>query len=33
MRGKPLRARVVMEEVAGGVAATDHYGVYAEITL
>lgn len=32
-RGKPLSARVVMEEVHGGVAATDHYGVYAEISV
>lgn len=32
-RGKPLRARVVMDEVHGGVAATDHYGVYAEISI
>lgn len=33
VRGKPLSARVVMEEVHGGVAATDHYGVYAEMTI
>lgn len=33
VRGKPLHARVVMEEVHGGIAATDHYGVYAEITI
>jgi endonuclease/exonuclease/phosphatase family metal-dependent hydrolase len=32
-RGKPLHARVVMEEVEGGIAATDHYGVYAEISI
>jgi len=32
-RGKPLHARVVMEAVHGGVAATDHYGVYAELTI
>lgn len=32
-RGKPLHARVVMEDVHGGVAASDHYGVYAEITI
>ncbi|MFT3765559.1 MAG: endonuclease/exonuclease/phosphatase family protein [Minicystis sp.] len=33
VRGKPLHARVVMEEVDGGVAATDHYGVYAEVSI
>jgi endonuclease/exonuclease/phosphatase family metal-dependent hydrolase len=33
VRGKPLHARVVMEEVVGGIAASDHYGVYAEITI
>ncbi|APR87689.1 putative secreted protein [Minicystis rosea] len=33
VRGKPLHARVVMEDVDGGVAATDHYGVYAEISI
>lgn len=33
VRGKPLSARVVMEEVVGGVAATDHYGVYAEVSI
>jgi endonuclease/exonuclease/phosphatase family metal-dependent hydrolase len=33
VRGKPLHARVVMEEVDAGIAATDHYGVYAEITI
>jgi endonuclease/exonuclease/phosphatase family metal-dependent hydrolase len=32
-RGKPLSARVVMDEVDGGVAATDHYGVLAEISI
>jgi endonuclease/exonuclease/phosphatase family metal-dependent hydrolase len=32
-RGKPIAARVVMDEVENGVAATDHYGVYAEITV
>ena len=32
-RGKPVAARVVMDEVENGVAATDHYGVYAEITI
>lgn len=33
VRGKPLHARVVMEEVDGGIAATDHYGVYAEVSI
>jgi len=33
LRGEPLHARVVMEEVEDGVAATDHHGVYAEITI
>jgi endonuclease/exonuclease/phosphatase family metal-dependent hydrolase len=32
-RGKPLAARVVLEEVEGGLCATDHYGVYAEILI
>jgi endonuclease/exonuclease/phosphatase family metal-dependent hydrolase len=32
-RGKPLSARVVMEEVHGGIAATDHYGVFAEVSI
>jgi len=32
-RGKPLLAKVVFEELTGGVAATDHYGVYAEIAM
>ena len=32
-RGKPLAARVVMDEVEGGIAATDHYGVYAEVSI
>lgn len=32
-RGEPLHARVVLEEVHGGIAATDHYGVYAEISI
>jgi endonuclease/exonuclease/phosphatase family metal-dependent hydrolase len=32
-RGTPLSARVVMEEVVGGVCATDHYGVLAEISI
>ena len=33
VRGKPLAAKVVFEEVHGGIAATDHYGVYAEISI
>jgi endonuclease/exonuclease/phosphatase family metal-dependent hydrolase len=33
VRGKPLSARVVLEAVHGGVAATDHYGVYAEVSI
>jgi endonuclease/exonuclease/phosphatase family metal-dependent hydrolase len=33
VRGKPLSAKVVFEEVEGGVCATDHYGVYAEISI
>lgn len=32
-RGKPLSARVVMEEVEDGVAATDHYGVLVELSV
>ncbi|HZF48461.1 MAG TPA: endonuclease/exonuclease/phosphatase family protein [Polyangiaceae bacterium] len=32
-RGKPLAASVVFEEVVDGVAATDHYGVVAEISI
>jgi endonuclease/exonuclease/phosphatase family metal-dependent hydrolase len=32
-RGKPLRASVVMDELLEGVAASDHYGVYAEISI
>jgi endonuclease/exonuclease/phosphatase family metal-dependent hydrolase len=33
VRGKPLAARVVLEELHGGVAASDHYGVLAEISV
>lgn len=33
VRGKPLAAKVVFDEVEGGVAASDHYGVYAEISI
>jgi len=32
-RGKPLSAKVVFEELKDGTAATDHYGVYAEISI
>lgn len=32
-RGKPVHARVVLEEVVDGIAASDHYGVYAEIRM
>lgn len=32
-RGQPLAARVVLEELHGGVAASDHYGVLAEISM
>jgi endonuclease/exonuclease/phosphatase family metal-dependent hydrolase len=32
-RGKPLSARVVLEEVVDGVTASDHYGVVAEIAM
>ncbi len=32
-RGKPISARVVMDEVENGVAATDHYGVFAEVSI
>src|SRR5262249_23724321 len=32
-RGKPLSARVVLDAVVGGVAATDHYGVLAEVSI
>lgn len=33
VRGKPLHARVVMDDVHGGVAPSDHYGVLAELTV
>jgi endonuclease/exonuclease/phosphatase family metal-dependent hydrolase len=33
VRGKPLAARVVFEEIVDGVAPSDHYGVYAEISI
>ncbi|MCC6526685.1 MAG: endonuclease/exonuclease/phosphatase family protein [Polyangiaceae bacterium] len=32
-RGKPRSCRVVLTEVEDGVAASDHYGVFAEISL
>jgi endonuclease/exonuclease/phosphatase family metal-dependent hydrolase len=33
VRGKPLAASVVFEDAEGGVAASDHYGVIAEISI
>lgn len=33
VRGKPLAASVVFDEVVDGVAASDHYGVVAEISI
>jgi endonuclease/exonuclease/phosphatase family metal-dependent hydrolase len=33
VRGKPLLAKVAFEELTQGVAATDHYGVYAEVSI
>ena len=32
-RGRPRRAEVVLDDVEGGVAASDHYGVLAELEL
>lgn len=32
-RGEPLAARVVLDEIEGGITATDHYGVLAEISI
>jgi endonuclease/exonuclease/phosphatase family metal-dependent hydrolase len=32
-RGKPVSARVVLDEVTDGIAASDHWGVYAEIRM
>lgn len=32
-RGKPLTARVVLDRIADGIAASDHYGVYAEVSI
>jgi endonuclease/exonuclease/phosphatase family metal-dependent hydrolase len=32
-RGIPLRCEVVLDEVADGVAASDHFGVYAELRV
>jgi endonuclease/exonuclease/phosphatase family metal-dependent hydrolase len=31
--GKPLACKVVLNELRAGVAASDHYGVYAEISI
>jgi endonuclease/exonuclease/phosphatase family metal-dependent hydrolase len=31
--GKPLASKVVLQEVHDGIAASDHYGVYAEISI
>lgn len=33
VRGKPLAARVVLDEIIGGVTPSDHYGVYAEVSI
>jgi len=33
VRGKPLSARVVFDEAKNGVFATDHFGVFAEISM
>ncbi len=33
VRGKPLTARVVMDELWDGIAPSDHYGVYAEVSF
>ncbi|AUX23984.1 uncharacterized protein SOCEGT47_045150 [Sorangium cellulosum] len=33
VRGKPLSSRVVFDEVVDGVAASDHYGVFSEISI
>jgi endonuclease/exonuclease/phosphatase family metal-dependent hydrolase len=33
VRGKPLAARVVLDEVVDGIAASDHYGVFAETSI
>jgi endonuclease/exonuclease/phosphatase family metal-dependent hydrolase len=33
VRGKPLASRVVLDEIAGGVCASDHFGVYSEISI
>ncbi len=32
-RGLPLSSKVVFDEVQQGICATDHYGVYAEISI
>ncbi len=33
VRGRPLAASVVLEEVVDGVTASDHYGVIADISV
>jgi endonuclease/exonuclease/phosphatase family metal-dependent hydrolase len=33
VRGKPLSSRVVLDELVDGVAASDHYGVFSEISI
>jgi endonuclease/exonuclease/phosphatase family metal-dependent hydrolase len=33
VRGKPLSARVVLDELEGGITASDHYGVLVEISI
>lgn len=33
VRGKPLSSRVVFDEIVDGVAASDHYGVFSEISI
>lgn len=33
LRGEPLSARVVLDQPENGVWASDHYGVYAEISI
>jgi endonuclease/exonuclease/phosphatase family metal-dependent hydrolase len=33
VRGKPLAARVVLDEIVDGATASDHYGVYAEVSI
>ena len=33
VRGKPLASRVALDQVKNGVAASDHWGVYAELSI